>query len=121
MGLDIIPKRRDFLAAAKAARVARAGVVVQMRDRHDDAPPRLGITASRKVGNAVQRNRAKRRLRAAGQALLSQHGKQGHDYVLIARYNTNQLAWGDLERALTQAISSLNRDEKTPHAKYRQT
>ena len=110
MGLDIIPKRRDFLAAAKASRLAKPGVVVQMRNRHDDAPPRLGITASRKVGNAVQRNRAKRRLRALGQALLSQHGKQGHDYVLIARYNTNQMAWGALEVALTQAITRLNRE-----------
>jgi len=79
-------------------------MIMQIRDRHDDAPPRLGFTASRKVGNAVMRNRARRRMRAAASQCLDPRARRGHDYVLIARHNTATRDWprllSDLEKML---------------------
>ncbi|MEL7091930.1 MAG: ribonuclease P protein component [Pseudomonadota bacterium] len=79
-------KRSDFLRAARARRVATPGFVLQIRARRDaDGPMRVGFTCSKKVGNAVARNRAKRRLRALARAVLQDHGRAGTDYVLIGR------------------------------------
>ncbi|MDC7676303.1 ribonuclease P protein component [Asticcacaulis machinosus] len=81
--------RADFLAAAKAPYRAQGCVVVQMRAREDGSDDiRVGFTATKKVGGAVVRNRAKRRLRAAAQQLIPEFGISGHDYVLIARADT---------------------------------
>ena len=67
---------------------------------------RVGFTASRKVGNAVVRNRAKRRLRAAAALVLGRDGRPGTDYVLVARATTAARPYaelvGDLESALRQ-------------------
>lgn len=72
----------------------------------DGAVVRVGFTASRKVGNAVLRNRAKRRLRAAAAEVLARDGRKGTDYVLIARAETGERPYaqlvGDLEAALRQ-------------------
>ena len=79
--------RSDYLAAAKAKRVSTTGFVLQARKRVEtSAPqPRYGITCSKKVGNAVARNRAKRRLRALANGVLPLLGRDGWDYVLIGR------------------------------------
>lgn len=85
---ETLLKRRDFLACAKARRWAAPGLVLQARARGGDGgetPLRVGYTCSKKVGNAVARNRAKRRLRAAAADVFSTGGKQGWDYVLIGR------------------------------------
>ena len=67
--IERMTSRPQFLAAAKGVSEARGAVVVQRLDRGDDRPVvRLGFTATRKVGNAVVRNRAKRRLREAARA-----------------------------------------------------
>jgi len=76
---------------------------------------RVGFTASRKVGNAVVRNRAKRRLRAAAAEVLARQGTPGTDYVLIARSGTGTRPYaqlvGDLEGALRQVARSGRREE----------
>ena len=81
--------RADYLAAAKAKakRVSTTGFVLQARKRVDASSPqpRYGITCSKKVGNAVARNRAKRRLRALANSVLPLLGRDGWDYVLIGR------------------------------------
>ena len=79
--------RSDYIAAAKAKRVSTTGFVLQARRcAETSAPqPRYGITCSKKVGNAVTRNRAKRRLRALANSVLPQLGRDGWDYVLIGR------------------------------------
>jgi ribonuclease P protein component len=108
-----LKRRSEFLRVAGARRKwAAPGLVLQAR-KHDAvetgeaaeaAPPRIGFTASRKVGIAVQRNRARRRLRAAAAELMPRHALPGHDYVLIARAETATRPWpellGDLEAAL---------------------
>lgn len=86
-----LKKRRDFLTAARARKWSTTGFVLQARRRRPDEAPagaRVGFTASKKVGNAVARNRAKRRLRAASDDVISAFGRPEWDYVLIARAET---------------------------------
>jgi ribonuclease P protein component len=101
--------RADFLrVAAGRVRAVRPGLILQAvpQPEADELGLRVGFTASRRVGNAVARNRAKRRLREAAAAILPQHGKAGTDYVLIARGDTGARPYaellGDLEGALRQ-------------------
>lgn len=107
--LNMLRDRRDFLRMARARRVARPGFVLQAAARGDDDPRiRIGFTASRKVGNAVVRARAKRRLRAIARDVLPGMGRPGWDYVLIARRETTVGApfarmRADLEGALERA------------------
>ncbi len=82
----VLRKRADFLAAAKALRSSGPAFTLQGRQRpSDDGGFRVGFTCSKKVGNAVQRNRAKRRLRAAAWEVLRTEARPGWDYVLIGR------------------------------------
>lgn len=77
---------------------------------------RFGITASRKVGGAVERNRAKRRLRAAAVEVLPVAGRPGTDYVLIARAETLRRPYRDLIRDLSGAVDGLERRPKETRA-----
>jgi ribonuclease P protein component len=103
----VLTKRADFLRAAQGLRHGTAGLHLQARKRADgDATGmRVGFTCSKKVGNAVARNRAKRRLRAVARAVLPQAGLAGWDYVLVGRKDmTADLSFdvlvSDLRRAL---------------------
>ncbi len=84
-----LTRRADFLAAARHLRRVAGVVTLEIAPTPELARGletlRLGFTASKKIGNAVVRNRAKRRLRAAAYALLPLSGRGGHDYVLVAR------------------------------------
>ena len=102
-----IQKRKDFLACARVRRWAAPGFILQGRDRGDDQGLRVGYTCSKKVGNAVVRNRAKRRLRAIAAEVLASQGRPGWDYVLIGRAETTIVRpypelLGDLQKALTK-------------------
>ncbi len=106
----MIRRRADFLRAASARRQAADGLLVQARDRGDAAPPRVGFTASKKVGNAVARNRAKRRLRAVARAVLATMGRDGWDYVLVARPGVTVCrTYADLLGDLARAVARLHR------------
>lgn len=110
---EVLKKRREFLAAAKARRAGAASMMVQGRRRRDgEADPdlvRVGYTCSKKVGNAVARNRAKRRLRAVAAEVLPREGRPGWDYVLIGRADvTAARAYPDLLRDLEKALGKLH-------------
>lgn len=109
-----IKVRADFLAAAKATYQARGAVVVQARKREDSEEIRSGFTATKKIGNAVIRNRAKRRLREAARLLLPLHGLPGHDYVFIARNGTADRDWQGLLDDVKAALIRLARPNSPP-------
>jgi ribonuclease P protein component len=117
--------RGDFLrVAAGRGRAVRPGVVVQAAPQPGEPQPdktavplRVGFTASRRVGNAVARNRAKRRLRAAAAAVLTQRGRAGTDYVLIARAGTGTRPYSDLLADLEGALRQLVRQGSTKDAR----
>lgn len=84
-------------------------MMVQGRNRQDDGRIRMGFTCSKKVGNAVARNRAKRRLREAARMILPAHGRPGWDYVLIGRANeTAQRPFEELKRDLIYALKKIH-------------
>ena len=88
--MDRLKKRADFLKAARGVRRVEGAITLETCP--SSLPGiRVGFTASKKIGNAVARNRAKRRLRAAASALLPLLGREGHDYVLVARGTTTAL------------------------------
>ena len=84
MELPVLTRRADFLAANRGLRIARPGFVLLARPNGGEAI-RFGITVTKKIGNAVVRNRMKRRFRALVRALLPDAGLPGHDHVLIGR------------------------------------
>lgn len=115
--LETLAKRADFLAAARAKRQVTKGFILQARKRGpEDTQPgviRVGFTCSKKVGNAVARNRAKRRLRALAREYLVQWGHPGWDYVLIGRNTvTAERAYMDLVGDLKYALKKIHGEHK---------
>ncbi|HEY5071688.1 MAG TPA: ribonuclease P protein component [Caulobacteraceae bacterium] len=110
--IERLRKRPDFLAAAKGLACRRGAVLVQALDRRDGSQAiRIGFTATRRIGGAVQRNLAKRRLREAAGLLARLHARAGCDYVLIARSGTGSRPWprllDDIEAALISVAAEL--------------
>lgn len=107
--------RRDFLRAARARRHGAPAFLLQARRRgseeEDGGLVRIGYTCSRKIGNAVTRNRAKRRLRALAQAEMPRNARPGWDYVLVARPEATVTRGFDAMRAdLRAALRRVHAD-----------
>ncbi len=110
-----LTRRGEFLAVASTGRKAVLPTLVLQARRHDARQPpgeggprlRLGFTASRKVGGAVERNRAKRRLRAVAAEVLPAHAAPGHDLVLVARHTTPDCAYADLRADLVRGLRRI--------------
>ena len=83
--MERLRQRADFLAAATGIKVPAAAFVLQARKRADDGPVRLGFTVSKKVGNAIERNRVRRRLKEIVRLSGADRMQSGHDYVLVGR------------------------------------
>jgi len=112
-------KRWQFLACAKGKSLARGGLVIQILPRPDGDPAiGVGFTATKKVGGAVVRNRAKRRMREVARQLLPLHGSPSHDYVFVARAGAAERAWprllDDAKSALL-ALAAGGGDEPRPY------
>lgn len=104
--------REDFLRVAALRRsCATPGVVLQVApqpdESRDEAGLRFGLTLSRKVGGAVSRNRARRRLRALAVEMLDRHGARDKDYVLIGRAETVRRPFAELRQDLEKALRRL--------------
>ena len=84
--IQTLKKRREFILASRGLRHSCKTMIVQL-NQNDLGAIRLGITCSKKVGNAVVRNRAKRRLKAIAREALPVLGRVGFDYVLIGRHD----------------------------------
>lgn len=106
--MDRLKKRTDFLAIAKTGRrCVTPAFILQSRPSPSDGPVRLGLTASRKVGGAVERNRAKRRLRALARHILPLKGQPGTDYVLIARQESLRRDFAAMRQDLEKALKKV--------------
>ncbi|MBI1252491.1 MAG: ribonuclease P protein component [Alphaproteobacteria bacterium] len=99
--------RREFLFVRQGAKAARPTVMVEARRRPDGAWIGAGFTATKKIGNAVTRNRCRRRLREAARALLPRFGEAGVDYVFVARSQTADAAWARLLDDIESALLSV--------------
>lgn len=120
-GLMRLPRRADFLRVAGVRRkFVTPGLILQAArqsgnpaaggvegDQDRAAPSRVGFTATRKIGIAVARNRARRRLRAAADQVLPLHAAAGHDYVLVARAESLTRPFAALVEDLETALRRL--------------
>jgi ribonuclease P protein component len=118
-----LPKRGDFLRlTSQGQRRVTPGFILQTAPAlQTPAPLRVGFTASKKVGNAVARNRVKRRLRALADKIMPEAASPGHDYVFIGRSETLTRDFAAMEQDLRMALKKLAepKGQKAPAPKAR--
>ena len=103
-----LKRRPEFLhVASQGKKAAVGGVVLQALTRSDNGPPRLGFTVTKKVGNAVVRNRTRRRLKEAARLLLAERPVTGADLVLIGRDSTRGRKFIALQADIRRALDRL--------------
>jgi ribonuclease P protein component len=112
--VERLRKRADFLGAAAGPRASVDGFVLQARERPDTGPPRVGFTVSRKVGNAVERNRVRRRLREVVRLSDADRFKAGSDYVLIGRRAALDLPFARLVEEFARALERVQQQRRPP-------
>jgi len=84
-----------------------------MRERSDGKPPRIGFTCTKKLGNAVIRNRIRRRIREAARLAMPQIAMAGHDYVLIGRASAEKRGFEALKKDIISALAKLHGGAKS--------
>ena len=109
--MDRLKRRADFRAAAAGMRASGKAFVLQARRRTDEDAVRVGFTVSRQVGNAVERNRVRRRLRELVRLAKAETLRNGHDYVLVGRRAVLQLRFGDMAREFDKALGRVHARE----------
>lgn len=112
--MDRLRRRADFIAAAEGPRAPGTAFTVQCRIRADDGPTRIGLTVSRKVGTATERNRVRRRLREVVKQAGPGFMRRSHDYVLVGRRAALSRDFTLLLDDLRQALRRLDRKAGPP-------
>jgi len=103
---ETFAERKDFLRlAAKGRKLARPGFVMQALRTGTVSPLRVGYTATKKIGNAVTRNRARRRLKEAARLTFAERDLAGLELVLICRQETAKIPFGILQAHLQNALA----------------
>jgi len=111
--MERLRQRADFLAAASGIKVPATAFVLQARKRADNGPVRLGFTVSKKVGNAIERNRVRRRLREIVRLSGARHMQSGHDYVLVGRRAALKVPFDRIAQDFEGALRRLNAGRAT--------
>jgi len=108
--IERLKRRSDFRSVASGVRTSGGAFVLQARSRGDEGAVRVGFTVSKQVGNAVERNRVRRRLREAVRlsAAGAPHMRPGHDYVLIGRRAALAAPFGEMVRELDSALRRVH-------------
>src|SRR5690349_16479598 len=119
--MERLIRRSEFRAVAQAAgagaRAHASGFVLQARPRGEHGPPRVGFTVSKQVGNAVQRNRVRRRLRELIRLTPKASLSAGHDYVLIGRRAALKVAVDGMMKELGGALRRVHAASKSASSK----
>jgi ribonuclease P protein component len=110
--MERLRQRADYLAAATGAKAPAAGFVLQARSRGDDRPPRIGFTVTKKVGNAVERNRVRRRLRELVKLTAQGHVRTGHDYVMVGRRGALTIPFARMVEDFATALGRVHAGRK---------
>jgi ribonuclease P protein component len=108
IAVERLKRRADFRAATAGLRSSGRGFALQARQRADQGPVRVGFTVSKQVGNAVQRNRVRRRLREIVKLTPTGSLHAGHDYVLVGRRASLDLTFGEMRRELDMALGRIH-------------
>lgn len=116
--ISVIRKRADFLAANRGLRNARPGFVLLTRP-NEGAGKRFGVTVTKKIGNAVVRNRMKRRFRELLRAALPEEGLPGHDHVLIGREGGIERDFARMREELSKALARAREGKGDPARRSR--
>jgi ribonuclease P protein component len=111
--MERLRRRADFRAVSNGARTSAGGFALQALRRAEAGPTRIGFTVSKQVGNAVERNRVRRRLREIVRLTADGVMRDGHDYVLIGRRAALTLPFGALRRDFDAALDRIHTRELT--------
>jgi ribonuclease P protein component len=114
LSMERLRQRADFLAAASGIKATAAAFVLQAHKRADDGPARVGFTVSKKVGNAVERNRVRRRLREIVRNAGSNRIRSGHDYVLIGRRAALRVPFARIAEDFEGALRRMHAERARP-------
>ena len=119
--MERLRQRADFLAAATGSRAPVSGFVLQALNRRKDGPVRVGFTVSKKVGNAAERNRVRRRLREVVRLSTRAPMQPGHDYVLIGRRAALDLPFDRLIEDFARALGRVHGGKGTGQGTGKET
>ncbi len=106
--MERLKRRADFRAASSGARISVGGFVLQARARGDESGARIGFTVSKQVGNAVERNRVRRRLREIVRLSAGGSMRDGHDYVMVGRRPALALPFAAMQQQFETALHRIH-------------
>jgi ribonuclease P protein component len=110
--MERLKRRADFRAASSGSRIAAGAFVLLARVRDDEHGARIGFTVSKQVGNAVERNRVRRRLREIVRLSAGATMRDGHDYVLIGRRTALALPFAQMQQQFDSALHRIHSSQK---------